>query len=105
MTDRKELADIIKSEYVRAIDRKRPQDCWDAPADAIIAAGYIKPRTITTVEELDALPEGAVILPRFGRTWRRGLVAWDSGVYRWSSDSVASHGALPATVLYEGGAQ
>lgn len=30
-------------------------------ADGLIAAGYRKPRTITTVKELDALPEGSVI--------------------------------------------
>lgn len=44
---RKELAAIIQREYVRAIDRRRPTDAYDAPADAIIAAGYIKPDLLT----------------------------------------------------------
>ena len=30
-------------------------------ADGLIAKGYSKPRTITTVEELDALPRGSVV--------------------------------------------
>lgn len=30
--------------------------------DVILAAGYRKPRTVTTVEELDALPVGSVVL-------------------------------------------
>jgi hypothetical protein len=71
-------------------------------AREILAAGYAKPRTITTIAELDALPEGSVILPKFGgRTWRRGLVSWDNGIYRWSSASLASHSTFPAAVLYE----
>ena len=37
-----ELAGIIRTEYTRAIDRGRVADCFDAPADAIIAAGYTK---------------------------------------------------------------
>jgi hypothetical protein len=34
--------------------------CADA-ADAILAAGYVKPRTVDTFEELQALPIGSVI--------------------------------------------
>jgi len=32
-----------------------------AAADAVLAAGYRKPATITTAEELDALPVGSVV--------------------------------------------
>ena len=56
-----ELADIIKREYIRAIDRKRVSDCYDAPADAILAAGYRKPRTITTEAELHELQDGSAV--------------------------------------------
>ena len=35
---------------------------WNARADALILAGYVKPRVVTTVAELDALPVGAVLL-------------------------------------------
>ena len=58
-TEREELASIIQREYVRAIQRKRISDCWDAPADAIVAAGYRKHRTISTAEEVDGLPIGS----------------------------------------------
>ena len=33
-------------------------------ADAILAAGYRKPRTVSTAEELDTLPVGAVVILR-----------------------------------------
>lgn len=33
-------------------------------ADAVLAAGYVKPRQVTTVEELDALPVGKVVILR-----------------------------------------
>lgn len=56
------LALIIEREQTRAKFRKRPTDAFTAPADAIYAAGYRKPRTVTTVEELDALAEGSVVM-------------------------------------------
>lgn len=71
-------------------------------ADAILAAGYRKPRTVTTVEELDALPEGTIILDTDpdalvtdGTAWRSLLVP-DCAL---RSSAVG----LPATVLHEGG--
>lgn len=70
-------------------------------ADALIAAGYVKPRTVTTVEELDALPAGTIIrdpLP---------CIKWGSGMWgTFSGDSVGSNRIdFPATVLYEPEAQ
>lgn len=81
----------------------------DKTADAILAAGYRKPRTITTVEELDALPVGSVVL-HSGRAfqhypaypapfdeyqkWKCG----DGGFVRSTKDGSS---ILPATVLYE----
>lgn len=101
MNAREELAEIIQKEYVRAIHRKRVSDCYDAPADAILAAGYSKPRAITTREELDALPSGSVILDSTGEPnvfhdngW---VLPGTSGGY--TSWAVAQ--SLPATVLHE----
>ena len=37
-------------------------------ADAILAAGYVKPRVITTLEELDALPRLSVVQVQVGKT-------------------------------------
>lgn len=48
-TEREELAKLISSRHTMAA------------VDAMLAAGYSKPRTITTVEELDALPFYSVI--------------------------------------------
>jgi hypothetical protein len=72
-------------------------------ADAILAAGYKKPRAITTVEELEALPVGSVILDTDPDTCRKNEYG------RWNSlddpeESFSSRsllGSLPATVLHE----
>ena len=73
----------------------------DHLADAILAAGYRKPRTITTREELDALPSGTAILDSDGNTnvlHDNGWVLPGSGG-GYTSWAVAQ--ALPVTVLYE----
>lgn len=76
-------------------------------ADGLIAAGYRKPRTITSVEELDALPDGAIVLDYYEDV----CVLEDSAAagYRdthsrtWSQPdgTVNLSVSLPATVLYE----
>lgn len=38
-------------------------------ADAVIAAGYSKPNTVCTARDLDALPEGTVVLVH-GTAWQ-----------------------------------
>lgn len=78
-------------------------------AAAILAAGYSKPRQVSTVEELDALPVGSVVLHN-GRAfqhypahpapfdeyqkWKCG----DGGFVRSTKDG---RSILPATVLHE----
>jgi hypothetical protein len=72
----------------------------DKTADNILAAGYSKPRTVTTAEELDALAEGAVILSDEG-----GVFEHEHGWWRvtGSRDPMASSEiSLSAAVLYEG---
>jgi hypothetical protein len=71
-------------------------------ADAILAAGYSKPRTTTTAEELDALPAESVLGATDGTVYRRAVdglgAVWraaGSGRNRFP-DSIQ----LPATVLY-----
>ena len=70
-------------------------------AGRILAAGYRKPRQVTTVEELDALPDKAIILDDMaGPLVRDGI--W------WRGASVAlriSQVIRPATVLHVGGAE
>jgi hypothetical protein len=70
-----------------------------AMADAILAAGYRKPRTVATAEELDALPNGSIIRDDEGDGWQFfGLMGWFvTGGDKEGSESPT----LPATVLYE----
>jgi hypothetical protein len=101
--EREALARVIEAgwgdptwdgETLRPIDRTL--------ADAILDAGYTTPRVATTVEDLDALPEGAVILTEVGGVWER----WPSGrIVSWREtgrfDAASSMDlALPATILY-----
>lgn len=78
-------------------------------ADAILAAGYRRPRTITTVEELDALPNGSVVLSNdyrhWGEQWQVTFQRWDTGYWHRGgrSGSTDPDYFLPATVLYEPG--
>jgi hypothetical protein len=77
-------------------------------ADAILAAGYRKPRTITAVEELDALGLRSTIIDADGEVWVNdgdSLDQWGSvthpesyGGPKWIGPADV---ALPATVLYE----
>jgi Ser/Thr protein kinase RdoA (MazF antagonist) len=72
----------------------------------IIAAGYRKPRTLTTAEELRDLPVTAVVLGKWlaqkwadpeGELWHvagKGMV--------WDSEQLIQRGGLPTTVLHEG---
>lgn len=67
-------------------------------ADAILAAGFRPPaRTVGTVEELDALPVGTVVLDSEGAALAEcvGWLWWYTDLYGPGSL------ALPATVLYE----
>lgn len=59
-TARDELAEVI-----RGIDGPATLGGLDV-ADAILAAGYRKPRTIETVAELNALPFESVITDSYG---------------------------------------
>jgi hypothetical protein len=72
---------------------------WYPQADAILAAGYSKPRTVTTVEDLDALPHHAMIHTAEGdhmeHVYDQWLIPGVGGAY--GSDSVA----LPVSVLWE----
>lgn len=69
-------------------------------ADGLIAKGYTKPRIITTVEELDALPEGSVILTNGGEdsAQKDGEGEWYlwGGNFGLDSEDIF----LPATVLH-----
>jgi len=72
-------------------------------ADAIVAAGYRKPRTITTREELDALPFEAVIRDGEGHVLERWGGPGESIWVTVMVNTFIPHGDidLPVTVLDE----
>jgi hypothetical protein len=65
-----------------------------------------KPRIVTTLEELDALPVGSVVLsegPHFRGEFRISFQRWDDGTWHRGARSGDTHpdNFLPATVLFE----
>lgn len=111
MSERDELAKVIfnsnrgNTQIDLQDDRrlKGSQLAWAGySADAILAAGYRRPRTVTTVEELDALPAGSMILDSdpdaLLRTESAGWYSVHDGDHIPYSSSAIT---LPATVLHE----
>jgi len=98
-----ELAEVIyKARWVDGI--KDVTVAADAGiANAILAAGYSKPRTITTAAELDALAEGVILRAEQGGVWTRAVdgigAVWRCAGYshHYRADEIE----LPATVLFE----
>ncbi|MDQ5863093.1 MAG: hypothetical protein M3536_12615 [Actinomycetota bacterium] len=98
MSARDELVDILMADDLVFSDKHIGRDYALEEADAILAAGYRKPRTITTAEELDALPRLAVIRSDEGAVFEKHTMWHEAG----SRDLMRTDGiALPATVIYE----
>lgn len=97
-TARDQLADLIEWAETDYATRPTTVPRADATAAAILAAGWRPPaRTITTVEEAEALPEGTVVLDSEG-----AALAERVGCLWWYTDPYGPGSlALPATVLYE----
>ena len=102
-TDRNLLAQIIydtlNGQYG---DFTMPDDA----ADEIIRAGWRPPaRTVTTVEELDALPVGSIVRDveraALDEKWDDNM--WAEVAYEYTFSSSLIH--TPAIVLYEPGEQ
>jgi hypothetical protein len=95
MSARDELARLI---FERAVWTD-PSAASDQAADAILAAGYRKPRTITTGTELEALPFLTLVRDTRGSVHER--VEWEYGpALQWVCDGRYRHPELPVTVLY-----
>ncbi|MBM4592356.1 hypothetical protein [Prescottella equi] len=102
MSTRDELANLIAkadAQEVGAMDPQTVGTMYGHLADAVLAAGYSRPRVVETIEGLDALPTGSVVLDgdtvpyeRVGSEW----IGCDAGdVYR---DGRLLR--LPATVVH-----
>jgi hypothetical protein len=105
MSERDELADLIESGYAVS-DTDCPYDHAPEIADAILAAGYRKPRTITTTEELDQLPGESVVRDNSGMVYELDYVFNDPTDRWWIETGHTERRPfsvidLPATVLYE----
>ena len=101
---RDELAEIIQDcgEYIpgsHADDYVSP----DKAADAILAAGYRKPRTITTAEELDDLTYGTAVAHDEG--WGYTVAQRQAEDLRWyvtgCLEYIRPEALLPAMVIHE----
>ncbi len=68
--------------------------------ERILAAGYRKLRTITTVEELDALPDMTVVRSKAGTI--ANIVGDRAYVFGFEGSAPRVSLALPATILHEG---
>lgn len=94
---REATADRVKNSPLRDVPVVAAK--VESAADAILAAGFRRPRVVTTVAELDAMPTDSVVLnslheaaTRHGNRWyfpaiRHGFMTWAI--------------SLPATVLHE----
>ena len=90
MNERDELADIIASNR---------NEYADKTACRILAAGYRKPHTVTTLADLDALPWRSVIRSDEGAVFEKFTMWHEAGsrdLKYWTDI------ALPATVLQLG---
>lgn len=106
MNARDELAAVIVAAYGEDAEVECPCEQDLDVADAILSAGYRRPRTITTAEELDALPAWSVVRSQQATIWEKfgGILSDDF----WAETMTlgrhpSSHISLPATVLYEPG--
>jgi hypothetical protein len=98
MSARDELAGLIEAAY----DLNEGMATFDLLAHAILAAGYSKPRTITTAEELDALPNASLILDALNYC-REAAQLTDGNIWRSMGPAAVRASReipLPATVLY-----
>jgi hypothetical protein len=99
MNARDELAKVIVAAYGEDAEAECPCEQDLDVAGAILAAGYRKPRTITTAEELDALPNMTVVRSSKGSIVN--LTAGRAYVFGTEGSAPASSLALPVTVLHE----
>ena len=112
-TERDELADLIASVTIdtKSGDVLRVHPDGETPvfegdqrtANALLAAGYRKPRAITTVEELDALPYGTAVAHDEG--WGITVAQRHAEDLRWyvtgCLEYIRPEALIPATVVYE----
>lgn len=121
MSDRDDLARLI---FVADNWKQSEADSlndWDAwtgggkdsyahrTADAILAAGWVKPRTITTRAEANSLPDrsafitpGEIIFRKWENYYGEGKHAWERELGQMvPAEMLSESGHFPAVVLHE----
>lgn len=93
-------------QWFKETRRQRGQvEHYEAMAEHMIAAGYRKPRTITTREELEALGYGSVIRSEHRHYWVAHKEDGAEGNQGWAAAGTSGIPDLtmwlPATVLHE----
>ena len=81
----------------------------DRAADAILAAGYRKPRVLMTRDEANALPDrsafvtpGEIIFRKWENYWGEGMHGWERELGQVvPAELLSTEGHFPATVLWE----
>lgn len=104
-TERDELAEDIRGLGITVIDGP-PVDLTEPLAQHLHNLGYRKPRTITTVEELEELPVNSVIVDYLGSAyqWGIGLDGSEGWASTRDSNPITTNHLLrfqPLTVLHE----
>lgn len=99
MSDRDELQAIVADALTNPQHGEFALDSLRTAA-RVLAAGYRKPRTITTAEELDALELRSVVLDSDGEPFELTDNGWRYWMYEESFGSLEL--SLPATVFHEG---
>jgi hypothetical protein len=102
MSDRDELAEVIQNNLY-ATDGCEQIGLLESEeiADAILAAGYRNPRTVTTAEELDALPRYSVIRTHQDDVYTKHYDFYEESDNWEARDRMSIHTHdLPATVLH-----
>ena len=107
-TERDELAKELRKNFI--FPHRVDKDI----AEELLAAGYRKPQQVTSVEELDALPAGSLLLsqseyPRYaGTVWRvssQSMIEKVGHEVEGVTPARYFKDPLPATVLHVGGAE
>lgn len=102
MSERDELAEL----YADILSRRHgiiTSQSKDA-ADELIHAGYRKPCTVTTADEMNSLPVGSIVMDVDGEPWRKMRPnLWASRDSCEESATVFwTHSEIHPTVLHEG---
>jgi len=95
---------ILGTRHMHALHLQVPADIVEhvgnGIADAILAAGYSMPRTITSQEELDALEDGSAVLDADADVSTKHAGKWH-GYEMAPLDSRKFSKCGPFTILYE----